>query len=88
MTVVWSKRALSDVAGIFAWLLPHSETAAAGVVDRLMVAGGNLARQPMMGRPGRLVGRRELVVDQYVMVYRLRGNQVNILSVEHGARRK
>jgi plasmid stabilization system protein ParE len=88
MTVTWSYRALSNVAGIFARLLPHSEAAASRLVDRLMAAGGSLAQHPMMGRPGRLAGRRELVVDQYVLVYRLSGDQVRILSVEHGARRK
>ena len=87
MTVVWSVRALSDVAGVFAWLLPQSE-AAASHVDRLMAAGGNLGRDPMMGRPGHLTGRRELVVGQYVLLYRLRGDQVHIVTVDHGARRK
>jgi plasmid stabilization system protein ParE len=86
--VVWSARALSDVAGIYAYLAGENEPAAGRVTDRLMEAGANLVRFPHLGRPSRLVGRRELVVDSYILVYRLRRDAVHIITVEHGARRK
>ena len=88
MTIRWSSRALSDLAGVFVYLLPYSEAAAGRTVDRLTSAAGNLTRHPHLGRPGRLAGRRELVVDQYVVVYRLRRDEVYILTVEHGAQRR
>lgn len=49
-----------------------NDEAASRVADGVMAAAGNLARFPQIGRSSRLGGRRELVVDQYVLVYRLR----------------
>jgi toxin ParE1/3/4 len=42
-----------------------------------------------MGRPGRVTGTRELVVDgtPYILPYRVRNRVVQILRVLHGARR-
>jgi toxin ParE1/3/4 len=86
--VSWSARALSDMADIFAYLAVQNDEAAGRISDRLMAAATNLARFPQIGRPGRLAGRRELVVDQYVLVYRLRRDEIQIVTIEHGARRR
>lgn len=88
MTVRWSRRALSDAAGIYAHIAADNEDAAARVVDRLYDAGEGLARSPLLGRPSRFVGRRELVVDHYVLTYAIRGREAHVLAIEHGARRK
>jgi plasmid stabilization system protein ParE len=76
------------MADIFAYVAAQSDEAASRIADRIMAAGGNLARFPQIGRPSRLAGRRELVVDQYVLLYRLRRDNVQIIAVEHGARRR
>jgi len=86
--VRWSRRALSDVAGIYAWIAAEDEGAAVRVVDRLYVAGEGLVHFPFRGRASRFAGRRELVVDQYVLTYTIRRSEVQILAVEHGARRR
>ena len=88
MTVIWSARALSDVADNFAYLAGQSDEAASRMTDRLMAAAGNLARFPQLGRPSRLSGRRELVIDQYVLVYRLRRDEIQIVTVEHASQRR
>ena len=88
MTVRWSRRAQTDLADIFAYIAADNEEAAGRVVDRLYGAGQSLAQFPQRGRPARLVGRRELVVDRYVITYRVRRDEVLILAVEHGAQRK
>ena len=88
MTVVWSARALSDVAGIFAYLAAENEQAASRVTERLLAAAANLARFPHLGRPSRLAGRRELTVDANVLVYRLCRDTVQIVALDHSARRK
>jgi len=48
-----------------------------------------LSKNPGMGRPGRVPGTRELVVQgtQFIVPYRLQGNALEILRVYHGARR-
>jgi len=88
VTVIWSARALSDMADIFAYVAAQSDEAASRIADRIMSAVGNLARFPQIGRPSRLAGRRELVVDQYVILYRLRRDDIQIIAIEHGARRR
>ncbi len=52
------------------------------VVNRLTTA-------PSLGRPGRISGTRELVIrgTPYVVPYRIKGPDIEILRVYHGARR-
>ena len=88
MSVRWSRRALSDVAGIYAYIAADNVEAAARVADRLLAAGEGLERFPQIGRPARLAGRREFVVDRYVLIYAIRRSEIHILAVEHAAQRK
>lgn len=48
-----------------------------------------LSNFPSMGRPGRVSGARELVVSgtPYIIPYRVRDEEVEILRVFHGARK-
>ena len=47
-----------------------------------------LADLPGMGRPGRVPGTRELVVhENYIVPYRVRGEHVDIITVQHVAKR-
>jgi toxin ParE1/3/4 len=62
--------------------------AAGRVVDHLYAAGQSLAQFPQRGRSARLAGRRELMVDRYVITYRVRRDEVLILAIEHGAQRE
>ena len=88
MKVRWSRRALSDIAGIYAYIAADNAEAAVGAADRIFAGGEGLVRFPQMGRPGRLAGRRELVVDRHVLIYSVRRGEVHILAVEHGAQRR
>jgi toxin ParE1/3/4 len=48
-----------------------------------------LAKRPEMGRPGRIFGTRELVLERYpyIIPYRIRGNEVQVLRVFHTSRK-
>lgn len=48
-----------------------------------------LQDHPQLGRPGRVPGTRELVIGgtPYVVPYRVKNQQVEILALYHGARR-
>jgi toxin ParE1/3/4 len=63
--------------------------AAAGVVIVIQAAVERLSNFPSMGRPGRVPGTRELIVSgtPYIIPYRVRGEEVQILRVFHGARK-
>ena len=47
------------------------------------------ANAPEIGRPGRIEGTRELIIQQtpYIAAYRIERNSVRILRVLHGAQR-
>ena len=87
MRVRWADRAVRDVAEAFDYIAADKEGAAERFAERLLDAGDGLAEVPMLGRSigG---GRRVLVVDRYLVFYRLARGEVQILRVVHGARRR
>jgi plasmid stabilization system protein ParE len=47
-----------------------------------------LVEFPAIGRPGRVAGTRELIVhENYIVPYRVRGQHVDIITVQHVAKR-
>jgi toxin ParE1/3/4 len=48
-----------------------------------------LGKHPEMGRPGRVFGTRELVLEKYpyIVPYRVRENEVQVLRVFHTSRK-
>jgi addiction module RelE/StbE family toxin len=58
------------------------------VLQRVRHDVEGLAASPLMGREGRYLGTRELVIPglPYVVVYRLRGQSVEVITV-HDTRR-
>jgi addiction module RelE/StbE family toxin len=63
--------------------------AAARMVARIRDAVSRLARLPAYGRPGRVVGTRELVIagTPYIVPYRVKGEVVQIITILHSAQR-
>jgi toxin ParE1/3/4 len=88
MTIYWSHRAQNDLFRIHAYLGENNPEAVSPIVDRLYAAGQSLEHFPERGRVGRLLGSRELVVESYVITYRVRRDSVRILAIEHGAMRR
>ena len=86
MTVHWSDRALRDMAEIFDYIAAENEQAALGLSDRIFSAAEHLTIMPRLGRASELRRRRELIVDQYRVVYAIHRDQVFIHTVRHGAR--
>lgn len=90
MQIVWLNTALRNLDEIADYIAQDNPTAASQVVRlqavRLVVEQINqLASQPAMGRPGRVVGTRELVISNthYIVPYRMKNNQVEILRAFH-----
>jgi toxin ParE1/3/4 len=56
----------------------------------IATAVNRLADFPALGRPGRKPGTRELVIPRlpYIVIYRVRGERVQILRVLHTARER
>ena len=89
MQVVWLKNALNNLDEIAEYISQESSQAAQQVVGLIVEQVNQLAAQPAIGRPGRVVGTRELVISNthYLVPYRIKNNQVEVLRVFHTSRR-
>jgi addiction module RelE/StbE family toxin len=87
MRIGWSVFAQADRDAIFDYIEADSPQAAITVDDRIRVQVEGLVRFPESGRPGRVEGTRELVIDRtpYIAAYRVASDTVRILRVLHGA---
>ncbi|NIP37958.1 MAG: type II toxin-antitoxin system RelE/ParE family toxin [Candidatus Dadabacteria bacterium] len=58
------------------------------MISRIQEAANKLKEFPHMGRPGRVLNTRELVIaaTPYIIVYLIDGEVIQIVSVIHGAR--
>ena len=86
---VWSPRAIRHLVALREYIASDSEQNAALVAQRILKSVDLLQTQPDMGRPGRLVGTRELVVPgtPYIVPYRVRSGRLELIAVFHGRRR-
>lgn len=89
MRIRWTIRAKCDLVATLDYLETDDLRKAERFEERIIEAVGSLATLPNRGRPGRVEGTRELVMHDlpYVIVYRVRGGQVEVLRVAHAARR-
>lgn len=89
MQVVWFKRAIRDLQSARHYITQDNPVAAQEVVTRIREAVSLLSEQPGIGRTGRVPDTKELVVGRtpYILPYRVRDNRIEILRVQHTARR-
>ncbi len=87
--IVWAPRAIEDVEAIRAYVARDSAHYADLLVERLVSAVARLEASPLSGRVVPEVGDealREVIHGNYRIVYRLRLDLVEIVTVFHGAR--
>jgi addiction module RelE/StbE family toxin len=87
--IIWAPQALDDVQAIRTYLSRDSADYADLIVKRIVAAVSRLEHHPRSGRMVPEVGEpslREIVIRNYRVVYRLRREVVQILTVFHGAR--
>ena len=87
MPIKWTKTALASVDEIAGYIAKDNPSRAASFVLELHSAVTKLQSHPGMGRAGRVPGTRELVLHKnYIAIYRVRGDDVEILRLHHAAR--
>jgi toxin ParE1/3/4 len=89
MRVVWSRAAIRHLAALRKYIGKDSEGNAALTAKRILDAIETLRTQPEMGRSGRVVGTRELVIPNtpYAIPYRVRRERLELIAVFHGGQR-
>ena len=86
MKIIWSRRALRHLISLRDYISKDSAESAAWVAARILDCTELLITQPSLGRPGRLLGTRELVITgtSYIVPYRIRRGGIELLAVLHG----
>lgn len=89
MKLRYTSRALAEIEHLQDHIAERNPTAAFAMADRIRTRLADLAAHPGLGRPGRIVGARELVVTgtPYLVAYQVEADAVVILAVIHGAQR-
>ena len=88
MIVKWSKTALANIAIITEYIERDNSARAKTFAQEIRQKTNMLAEFQGIGRPGRVLGTRELIVhENYIVPYRVRGDQVQILRVLHVKRK-
>ena len=85
--VVYSRRAAAEAEEIEAFLSEHSASAAERFRQSLERAEQQLSQFPNSGARGLRPGTRRLVIGNYIVSYRGRGDNVEIFAVRHARRR-
>jgi len=86
----WTRHAERDLDAIADYIGQDSPAAAARVILELIdQVEVRLPANPASGRPGRVLGTRELVIGglPYLVPYRVREKDIEILRVLHTSRR-
>lgn len=89
MKIRWSDDALNDLDKLQIYITANNPEAAQEIVERILMTIEFLARQPGLGKPGRVPETRELIVGKtpVIIPYRVEGNTLEILRVYHHSRR-
>ena len=90
MRVRFTSTALLEVDEIFAYIAQHNPTAAATLVERIEQAAERLSGSPHAGPKTDEPSVRQLTVRRspYLLLYTVEADEVVILHVRHGARRR
>lgn len=85
MKIVWTRRAVRHFEALREYIA-QDNPAARRVGQRIIESVELLRDQPHMGRPGRVVGTRELVIPDtpYIIPYRMRGERLELIAIFHG----
>lgn len=89
MEVKWLNKALNNLNQEAEYIAADNPEAARIVVQQIRSAITLLAENPSLGRPGRITGTRELIVNKtrYLIPYRVKNDNVEILRIFHTSRK-
>jgi len=85
----WTEPAAAALDRIQNYIANENPRAAFEVALRIRIAVSQLEEHPKIGRTGQIRGTYELVIHDlpYIVPYRIKKNEVQILSVYHSSRK-
>ncbi len=89
MKIVWTEPAVEDLRELHAYIARDSEVYASGFVGRIILAPERLATHPTVGRvipETNDENIRELLFQRYRIIYWVKDDHIEILTVIHGPR--
>jgi toxin ParE1/3/4 len=89
LKVLWTENAIQDLLGIKAFIAQDSTDRAEKWVSDLFAAGETLSRLSSRGRivpELNQVNLRELLIENYRLVYRVKSTSIEIITVFEGHR--
>lgn len=87
LAVRWADEAVIDLAEIIGYIERRDSIAAQGLLDDILQTIEQLPLMPSLFRPGRVEGTREVVVrPNYLVVYKIGGDAIDVLRVLHARR--
>jgi toxin ParE1/3/4 len=89
MRIRWLKTASKNLAAAMEAIAQDDPGMAATIYGHIRARVDALLQQPAQGRPGRVYGTRELVLEKYpyIVPYRVKDNEIQILRVFHTSRK-
>ena len=89
MRVKWLQAARKSLDRIVEYLSEDAPVTATKIYQHIRSRADSLQNQPGQGRPGRVYGTRELVIEKYpyIVPYRVKDNEIQILRVFHTSRK-
>jgi toxin ParE1/3/4 len=86
MTVRWTDRAKARLRAIEQHIAKDSSQAAKAEIEKILRRSLQLAELPKTGHtvPGYdVAGLREVLIRPYRLIYRIQGNQIDVITVLH-----
>ena len=89
MRVRWLRKALVNLAAEAEYIAADDSLLALRMFDEVMAKVATLGDFPGLGRPGRVAGTRELVIERYPLLipYKVKDGEVQVLRVFHTRRK-
>ena len=89
MRILWTKSAEENLKHIEEYIAQDNSETAINVVVNIVKSVEMLSNYPEIGRMGRLVGTRELVIVgmPFIVPYRVKKDHIEVLRILHSAMR-
>ncbi len=87
--VRWLRTANANLDSAASYIAKEDPDTAQEMYAHIRERVAELAKHPEMGRPGRVFGTRELVIERYpyIVPYRIREREVQVIRVFHTSQR-